>query len=485
MPTVLFLDTNCFLQLKELRSLPWAELDELELLLLVPRVVQQELDRLKQDGKGRRSSRARGASSFLRQVVQSQNATMVIRDADPRVEVGFPPPASFSMPPTTLDTTYSDNRLVAEVLAYSSSHPTEKVCLLTADIGPMLTARDHSIPCKEVPETWFLDPEPDERDRKVQELRQQLEFLKRTYPEIQIAAEIRGQTVTQVDEPVSKFEPLSESVIENLTAEAGKQYPMLNELGIPSMELQLLKAAATARGGRLTYVAPTAEEINRYQQQTYPTWLAGIKETITQAPANLNEKGHFFKITLQIANNGNVPANNVVLEFRARGEVYIFDPDDNDAEKPTLLELPMPPEPPSGRLTETTSLVFGRKDYFPQRTPDHPLRSFHQRDDVRDRYAFYWDVRESTATILLRLTCEEFRHQNDPLKLTIGVVVPQGRQSAGAITCRLSAANLPKPEELTIPIKTTTLLGDLEQIVRDLIHKLPRKASGKRIIETV
>jgi hypothetical protein len=50
----LFVDTNFFLQPKEIRLLPWSEIcEETELYVMIPRAVQGEIDRLKQDGSGR------------------------------------------------------------------------------------------------------------------------------------------------------------------------------------------------------------------------------------------------------------------------------------------------------------------------------------------------------------------------------------------------------------------------------------------------
>ena len=83
------------------------------------------------------------------------------------------------------------------------------------------------------------------------------------------------------------------------------------------------------------------------------------------------------------------------------------------------------------------------------------------------------------------MSCEEFRHQDEPQELEITVVAQRGRQSAGLITCRLSATNLLEPEELMIPIKTIPTLADTEALATNLIHQLPRKPSRTRTIKTV
>src|SRR5258708_4699753 len=133
MPMKLFVDTNFFLQLKDISSLPWGEIsEEKDLCVLIPRTVQGEIDRLKQDGSGRRSKRARKASSFLREVIKADGQTLVIRESNPRVLVSFPPNSGpNNARPATLDPSRADDQIVGEVLDYVNSHHSDRVFLLT------------------------------------------------------------------------------------------------------------------------------------------------------------------------------------------------------------------------------------------------------------------------------------------------------------------------------------------------------------------
>ena len=64
---VFIVDTNLFLQFRDLQELPWGDLsDEEDILLLIPQQVIRELDKLKYDVNKRRSKRARQASSFIK-----------------------------------------------------------------------------------------------------------------------------------------------------------------------------------------------------------------------------------------------------------------------------------------------------------------------------------------------------------------------------------------------------------------------------------
>ena len=101
-----------------------------------------------------------------------------------------------------------------------------------------------------------------------------------------------------------------------------------------------------------------------------------------------------------------------------------------------------------------------------------PHESFREE---RDRYAFYWDMRSYEPTDLLRLHCDEFRHQGKSKRLEIVVSVKQGASSSGAIVCHVSAANLPTPAELLLPVRTECEQKDTEEHVRGLLQELPRR----------
>jgi hypothetical protein len=60
----------------------------------------------------------------------------------------------------------------------------------------------------------------------------------------------------------------------------------------------------------------------------------------------------------------------------------------------------------------------------------------------------------------------KYRHVDYP--------APRAASISGAVLCRLSAANLPEPASLLIPVKSKVTTADTEGYARDLIRKLPR-----------
>jgi hypothetical protein len=479
-----FVDTNFFLQLKDLAELAWAEIsDEKELYVMVPRVVQGEIDRLKQDGNSRRSKRARKASSLLRWVIHSTHATLVVREANPRVLLGFPLPGRSGVPePSTLDPLRADDQIVAEVRDYSAAHPSENVFLLTSDTGPMLTARQHNVGFVATPEGWLLEPEPDERDKTIQDLKRRLDALERTYPILEISAWKQDRQINILAEEIPLFEPLQESVVDRLMEETGERCPMPDDFGLSGTELLLRRTEALGRGRFFKYTQPTEDEIRQYRQVDYPDWLKRVREFLVDAPQRLNQRTHSTVIQLRIRNTGTVPANNALVEFEAGGDVFIQAPESRVHSQPgvsTDVRLPGPPEPPSGHFDETHSglsaaSVFGRaRDPFG--SIDSLLSPTLKLPPVRSRNAFYWTVRQRGRSKLLSLACEELRHANDAEEFNLIVVFSQRKSTSGVISCKFSATNLPEPSRFMVPVKTLVRTADIENHLRQLILELPQR----------
>jgi PIN domain len=475
-----FVDTNFFLQLRDPAELPWAEVSgERELFVMVPRVVQGEIDKLKQDGSSRRSKRARRASSLLRRVIHSADATLVVREANPRVLLGFPPPVAQGITrPSTLDPLRADDQIVAEILDYSVAHPSEDVFLLTNDTGPMLTARYHNVRFVAVPESWLLEPEPDERDKTIQDLKRRLDALERTHPILEISAWKQDRQINALEEEIPLFETLPERIIDQLVEEIGDRCPMSDEFGLSGTELLFRRTAAVGLGRHCRYTQPTEDEIRKYREVDYPDWLKRVKEFLVDAPRRLNGRTHSTNIQLRIRNSGTVPANNAVVEFEAGGDVFIQAAPESRGHTQqgvsTDMRLPRPPEPPSGHFDETHSGLsaasgFGLSSAEAMLSPTRKLPA------ERNRNTFYWAVRPLGPAKLLSLTCEEVRHGNDAEEFSIIVVFSQSKSTSGVVSCKFSATNLPEPSKFTIPIKTLVSTADIENHLRNLIIELPRR----------
>lgn len=86
-----------------------------EIELYVCRTVQQEIDRHKGGGNGRRADRARRVSAMLRSVLESPDNSITVREAKPQVVIRLAPRLDPGRPKNpSLDITQPDDRIAEE-----------------------------------------------------------------------------------------------------------------------------------------------------------------------------------------------------------------------------------------------------------------------------------------------------------------------------------------------------------------------------------
>ncbi|MCW2236828.1 PIN domain-containing protein [Azospirillum canadense] len=471
---ILFVDTNFFLQCRDPAELAWEQATGgQDALVLIPRTVQQEVDRLKQAGNSRRAKRARKASSLFRRIIESPDLKTAAHDAGPRIELSFPPPPDpHRARPAQLDLAQADDRIIEEALAYRATHPNEDVRLLTHDTNPMLTARHCGLPCVAVPDAWLLPPEPDERDKALAEVQRRLDTLERVHPAIAVSAtDGEGNPMQRVRHRIDAFKDLAEAEIDGILAELQANHPIADSFeghGKPMPTRPPLGIAGGLAGfsTRGRYEPPTEAEIEQYRDVDYPAWLRAARTWLEELPEQLEAPVRSFGLSFVLTNDGARPAENVVVEIRAQGGLLIAPPksrDEDDAEQTDgapdrAPRLPQPPRPPAARyrglassLTDSLLRGYGLDPVFA--TPHIPPFLPQGRTE-RDPHAFYWKggrpVRHQSEWTL---TCAEFRHKADPEPFDLVIFVPRTALiTKAAVTCRVSASNLPEPVSVTVPV---------------------------------
>ena len=485
---VLFLDTNLFLQCRPLDKLPWGDLTlDDDLLLLIPRPVQEELDRLKQDGNSRRAKRARTASALLRKLVLSSDSTITLREHSPKVQISFSSliPASRATSPL-LDMSRSDDRILGELLVYTQEHPAVPAALLTHDTNPMLTAKQLNLEFLVIPEEWLLPAEQDERDKRISELERRLTQYERLAPVIAISITDGNRvTITEVQLVVRTYPDLSFEQIEGLFAMARKRHPIATDFGEdapahPPTALGTLASSdilAGYGGYEWKYQAPSKEKIAKYMETEYPAWEAELKSFFQKLSAHLEFSHRQATIVFTVDNNGSVPAENVVAEFEALGGILFESAVRADKDKEVLKEiaLPIPPKPPKGAwiqkpratafssghiIAELATAAARSTDLSPflRSTPDflsdYAFPRIPAMPPPRDRNEFYWKSgKPSKYTDKWTFECTEFRHQMCSEHFTLPLFIKRKYpREKGAITCTITAKNLTEPVRLVVPV---------------------------------
>jgi hypothetical protein len=469
---VLFLDTNIFLQCHDLAEVPWDQVaGGTDLLLLIPMAVQGEIANLKSNGNSRRAKRARRANSFIRQIIQKEDLKIVLRDSNPHVEISFPPATKFQeMQFEGLDLSRSDDRIIAEALAYKSQHPNEDVAIITHDTNPILTAKRYNLPYIVIPDDWLLPPEPDDKDKRIAALEQQVRELRGVSPDIGVEAyDANGKSVRSLSMTILHYRQLEDREIQGFIDLAKSIYPMVTNFAVPpnrhgqdsSLTPLISPVLSNIFTGHRT--PPTEEEIRKYKEKDYPAWLEELRTVLRSLSTNLEFPRRRIQFSISLTNQGTTPAENLMVEFKALGGLMLSPPVD---EKQTGAfvppKLPKPPQAPHWRfirgMDSFSSMLETAKRLEGLVTPDYKFpymdRSLLAGQKPRHRHAFYWKPeRPRGYTHLWTFECDEFRHQVEAEDFAITIFVPpRVDRKRGALQCRITARNIPKPVVFILPI---------------------------------
>lgn len=492
---VVFVDTNFFLQCKDMKNLSWKEFfQDDEIVIKVPSAVLDEIDRHKQDGNNRRSKRARKASSYFRTVILNGESKTIIKKTDPLVVLSLPPHSDSGIDSQyNLDLSRPDNQIIAEILNYKSSNQHENVVFLTHDTNPILTAKHCGLAVSIIPDEWLLDPELDSRDKKIIELEKKILRLEKTHPEIEIISCLKsGEPTDSILINIITYDALSDKKISDFLSQAQKKYPCVTEFETPKPTNKINHPAHIMLGGTAKYQPPSEERIREYTEEKYPQWLDSIKSYFEKLHTIIEFSTRQSELSFKILNSGSVPAENTIIEFMTVGGLLFFPAISKEelGEEKEIHEFPRPPSPPKGKWVQYNGLFDMINNLqgsnllsHPGHTMDYPDLSLPFSPIQRDRNVFYW--KEGKPIGLEKkwvYECKEFMHQVEPEIFSLNLMVPtNGNPTQGAVKCLVTASNLPAPVRKTLPIKIEYQKGDTEKFANRMFAKhLPLINFGSR-----
>jgi hypothetical protein len=135
---ILFTDTNGFLQVRDLKDIPWKDLFpsvKAVDVMVAPSVID-ELDKHKNGTNQRRRDRARLALQVIERASREPDLALVIRD-DPirvRIVISSAPRFDWAKHPN-LDSANPDDQLVAEALSFGN-----EAAVFSHDTGPRISS---------------------------------------------------------------------------------------------------------------------------------------------------------------------------------------------------------------------------------------------------------------------------------------------------------------------------------------------------------
>lgn len=445
----LFIDSNLFLQCRPLRELNWDRfVGREELTLLVPSAVLSELDKHKSDGNSRRAQRARKALQFLDSILNSPDDTVIIRTTPARVIAQFAPEVSGDM------STSNDDSILFEVAEMARTGGEQSVGLVTHDTNLKVKAKRKNLRFFPVPNEWLLEPEPDEREKRIKRLEEDIALLKRQTP----IMEIRLDGNKEIELVIPSYEPLTPETIDRLVKAMTTKFSMKTDFSLSSLER--LRATANATG--VFRLHPPADwEIEKYQNEKYPEWEKYLRDQLEQFHFSLRAKDATTNRRLLVANNGTVPSEHVQIAIKVSNGLLIVDSEQHHQLQERLSKCPRVPSPPQPREISMYGLDNLHQHQITVPTSWYrPTTSIH-----KERDEFYLKIAQDTEVVW---ECENMRHESLPQEFMFRVGVPaQSLPSGGKVVITVSAENLPKAVVGDFRIKITNVPADTERAANE------------------
>ena len=493
----LFPDTNLFIQCFPLEELDWSEwADYDEIILIVSRPVQREIDSQKRRANTRLAKRAQKAYQLFREILASDSHNYTVLTDSPRVTLRL---ASPSLPSAELnellDYSTTDDELVGCVHRFQQEHFDREVRLLTHDAGPMMTARTLELKVAPIREDWLLPPEHTDSQREISKLKERIDELEHHEPQFRIwIVDEQGNEIDSISTDHRIYEPMSADDISDCIESLRSQFPIATEFETLESAGEYGRAvAARLLGKRHTYIPPAEESIASYINHDYPEWLKACEEFLSGLHNSLQKDLGQPSFTFVAANEGTRPGNDALVRIIARGDITISPPpiDDDDEESDrddSGLELPAPPRPPRGKwvlgspsLNSLASTVSGLSRTFsglesrinPSFDPSLLIRS----SAIANRHdpnAFYYKPhRPMDPAASFSFECQQWRHVSGNESFSGQLFFDVDRSSiSGMLSCEIHAENLSNPIRKVVQIRLSINRVKTADHARVLIQRL-------------
>lgn len=485
----LIVDTNLFLECQPLRQIPWKDLGFKEILLIVPRPVQQEIDNHKKGIKGRTFKKALEVTKIFREILISEKRSYIVQEDSPRVILKLMEQSKID--PTLakdLDPDLNDDAIILRMLQYARNNPSEDVRLLTHDTGPMATVQSIGEKFIVIPDKWLSNEHDDPVVKEIKKLESDLKRLRSQEPDFSTSAHNRaGAYIERLEAEVEHYEELSAEEINLLLTKLQEKYPVENDFGSP----EKTPRPPTLITMRITeFQSAKTEDIKTYQDEQYPKWLERCRTFFEQIHHTLNRYAQHPVICFKAENTGTRPAAQSLIRFEAVGDINILPAPDDEGDTATKKspQIPSPPPPPRGKWIERSALPFdfmfglgGPADIRHHLEPQLNLANLVTKP--RDPDAFYWkDGRPALPTNLIELTCKNWRHSVGEEIFDFEIYPCESAEATGAVKVEIHADNLTDPMQMTIPVSIKKISKSTFKAAQELIDHESYLSSRKKFM---
>lgn len=374
----IFVDTNAFIQLRDLADLSWRELtpDADHIAIMVARPVIEELDRFKVSTRTRLRDRSRRALAMIDEAAEAEGRTLVLRERPIRVTLAIAPrrrPDWNRYP--DLDESSNDDRLVIAAAEAGAE-------LLSHDSGPRLSAKDAGLTVYAPPASWLLPDEQTDDRRRLSQAERDLKAALDRRPDARISFPAAVDGVVLHVSPV--LSQLDAAVQARLVRRILDDHPPYSLRVDPLRSL----AFGSSFGGISEYQIESYKENYEAYRSSVESYAASLHELLTRIAA-------VPRIEFEVENVGRVSIMQLVVGISS-SEFGLLASDRDIESAAGSAALPDPPERP---LDQQEQLMRSFSSHF--LTPAAPRQFSPVEMRWHDRPSFGGD--EGTYG------CEDFR----------------------------------------------------------------------------
>jgi hypothetical protein len=441
---ILFIDTNGFIQVRDLKDVPWNDLfpglGAVD-VMVAPRVIE-ELDKHKVSTNQRLRNRARLALQLIDKASLEPDFALVLRERPIRVRLAISnaPRLDWAAHPN-LDPAKPDDQLVAEALSFGNG-----AAVLSHDAGPRIRARIARVEAYEPPAEWLLPVEQTDDQRKITKLERDLEQALNRTPRIIAGFHDFDEATSEIKLIKPVLPPLQPQLARALANKYLTEHPAASiSPSNNKMSLQL--------GGI------SESEARRYQSE-YSSFSAKVHDYYANLHERVGQIGRAAAVGYFVRNDSGVAAEGLRIEFVLDGRASLL-ADRSDAKRYLgSFDLPNSPEEPRapmdfGGLTRGLALPY----------------SIHDAMQPRDPLAFYWFVRPELGSEHSALQCQDFRATQE-YNSDMFVLPASDLPIELGLRLHVSAANLPAPVNITAKLIISEQPTDWSDgVVRNILPK--------------
>ena len=307
----------------------------------------------------------------------------------------------------------------------------------------------------------------------------------------------QGNEVESMEFEYHVFEGMSREDVLASTELLKREFPLETDFGSNSPEEKYgTTVGERILGLKYSYTPASDEEIARYTEEEYPRWIEECEEYLSSLHDSLQSQIEQPWFTFAVANEGNSPGSDALINLIAEGELKICAPpyqDDADEEDVKIeTGLPAPPQPPTGRWSPKSPSLRGStralsafanpgsriKRLLYPRLEHLSLSPSLDLNKRRDPNGFYYKPNRSTTPARsFSLECEQWRHGTKEKHFSGQLFFALDKQKIiGALVCEVHAENLPSPVRMTVPVEISIRRLNATDRARLLVQDLHKAA---------